>query len=307
MLFKYMEAVQRFLRDSKQDLLDPQDIVDHINTARREVAMRAQCIRRLTPISGAVISATVTAEGSGYTDPTVTISAPDFPSGFLPFPQGDQATANAIVIGGSISAVDIQYGGSGYWQPTLTIEDPTGTGAAATASVSFVNQVNEGQESYPFADVDVSMWPGVKSIYYVISASIMFSNYRYSIAIYSFSTYQARVRQFPSFQYQYVPCFGSQYGQGTDGSFFLYPVPSQPYQIEFDALCLPSDLIGDDDYEAIPEPWQDAVKYFASHLCFLDIQSHNNARLYLELFDQFMHRYGAYARPGRMVNPYGRW
>src|SRR5256885_1390929 len=97
-LFNYLKQTQRFLREGKQDFLNPDDLIDYVNRARREVAGRAQCIRRLTPISGSCISASVVAAGSGYSSsPIVTISPPDFPSGQLPHASGSQATALAIV------------------------------------------------------------------------------------------------------------------------------------------------------------------------------------------------------------------
>ena len=67
MLFEYQKSVQRFLRDAKQEMLEQGDITIHINEARRETAMRAQAIRRLTPIAAGVVSASVTVAGSGYT------------------------------------------------------------------------------------------------------------------------------------------------------------------------------------------------------------------------------------------------
>ncbi len=39
-LFSYARQVQRFLRDANQTLIDFQDIIDYVNQARREVAMR---------------------------------------------------------------------------------------------------------------------------------------------------------------------------------------------------------------------------------------------------------------------------
>ena len=41
-------------------------------------------------------------------------------------------------------------------------------------------------------------------------------------------------------------------------------------------------------------------------MCYLDLQNGNKAREYFQLFDDFMHRYGAYAMPGRQINQYGR-
>src|SRR5579863_7187238 len=115
-LFEYLKATQRLIHDSKMELVDGQDLIQYVNRARREVAMRTQCLRILTPISGSILTASVVSAGSGYTAPTVSISAPDFPSGTLPFPAGDQATGTVNEIGGSIAAVNITYGGHGYFQ-----------------------------------------------------------------------------------------------------------------------------------------------------------------------------------------------
>lgn len=308
MLFNYAEDVQRFLRDSRQQDIDLADIYKHVNTARREVAMRAQCIRRLTPISGQVVTASVTSAGHGYTNPSVTISGPDFPSGQGNFPNGSQATALPILQGGSISSVDIQYGGDGYFQPSATITDVggVGTGAAATLTTSPINTLTQGKEKYDFADIDVSMFPGVAQVYWINSVAIIYANWRYSPEYCSFSKYQALVRTFTPNTYQFYPSYYTQYGRGTDGSFFFYPVPALTIQAEYDCLCLPSDLLTDDSEETIPNPWRDAVKYMAAHFCYLDLQNFNKAREYLGLFDQYMTRYGAYAQPGQRQNQYGR-
>lgn len=306
-LFEYMKQTQRFIRDSKMELVDPNDLITYINRARREIAYRTQCLRVLTPISGQIEAAAVTAPGSGYTAPTVTITPPDFPSGLPTFPNGAQATATATQIGGTIAGINIVYGGYGYWEPQITINDPTGTGAAATVSqLTFINRLNAGQEVYPFSAVDLSGFPGVQAIFLIKSVSLIYSNYRYSLPCYSFSTYQAMIRQYP-FQYQYVPTFCAQFGQGTNGSFYMYPLPSQPYQLEWDCLCIPTDLESDLDVEALPLPWTDGVPYFAAHLAMLELQNMNSARAYLELFEKQTHMYSAAARPGRRTNPYGRW
>lgn len=305
MLFTYIEQVQKFLRDSKQDLLDPQDIISHINEARREVAMRAQAIRRLTPITAGLTTINVITGGHSYTSPTITITPPDQPSGFPPYPNGLQATASAILSAGTITAIDVSVGGAGYQNPVITITDSTGSGATATASVSY-NQIVQGQESYNWSDIDLSMFPGVQSVYWVQGIAVIYANWRYTPEYMSFSKYQARVRNYVAQSYQYVPAFWTQYGRGTDGTFMMYPPPSQTYATEYDCLCLPMDLATNDDYEAIPQPWQDAIRFYAAAMCALDIQNDNKARQYFQLFDQFMNRYGAYAQPGRRLSWYGR-
>jgi hypothetical protein len=305
-LNSYMKDTVRLLRDAKQELLNPLDMVAHVNTARREVAMRAQCVRVLTPISGSVVSATMTAQGSGYTSATtVTVSAPDFPSGSGPFPNGSQATAAPIISGGKVVNIDITYGGYGYWQPALTIVDGGGTGAIAVANTSLSNQLSVGREVYNFADIDLSAFPGAGAVYYARSVAVIYANYRYTLYVASFSDYQSMIRRYTA-GYQYVPAFAAQFGQGTAGSLYVYPLPSQAYQYELDCLCLPQDLVTDLSVEIVPDPWSEAVKYFAAHLCYLDLQNFNAAKFYLELFDMHLLRYSQYARIGQAPNRYGR-
>ncbi len=307
-LNEYLKQTQRFLREANQELINPGDLVSYVNRARREIAMRAQAIRILTPISGSVVEVNLTNGGSGYSNnPTITISAPDFPSGTAPSPQGAQATALAIVNGGVIQAIDVVFGGSGYFQPQVTITDATGTGATATATITPISQQAQGQEVYPFSRVDLSAYPGVESVYWVRKCSIIFSNSRYTVRMYSFSTYNAQIRTYP-FAYQYTSFFASQYGRGTGGSFYLYPIPSQTYQMEWDCQCLPSDLVDDTSPEAIPMPFTEAVPWYAAHLGMIELMNFNAANFFLQMFESRMKVYQQASQPGGSIDSYGgRW
>lgn len=304
-LFEYMKQTQAFIRDERMELVNPENIMRYVNRARRECAMRSMCCRVLTPVSGQIISATVTAQGAGYVAPTVVISAPDFPSGIGPNAIGAQATGSAVVVGGKITAVNIVFGGYGYFQPVITITDPTGTGATVTPNMSYINQLTQGTEAYPFANVNLSATPGLSAVYAVKSVSIIFSSYRYSLPCYAFSTYQALIRQYANV-YQYVPFFAAQYGRGTAGNFFCFPIPSQAYQMEWDAFALPSDLVDDQSVEAIPKPYDDAIPWLAASYCYNELQNWNTARYYEQEFSRYLQIYGVATLPGRVVNPYGR-
>ena len=305
-LNSYLQRVQRLINDTRQQLVNPADLVEYVNDARREVAMRSQAIRVLPRIWGSIVSATITNGGTGYTNPTVTISAPDSPSGILPFPNGNQATGTATQIGGVIDSVFITYGGDGYWQPIITINDPTGTGATVVPNMTNISQVLPGQEVYPFSVFDLSPFPGVGAIYAVRSVNILYTNYRYPVRVYDFTTYQGKIRNYSGGSFQYVPVYASQFGRGDAGTLFVYPPPSQAYQVELDCSCLPQDLITDLSVEAIPDPYPDAVAYWAARNAFLEMQNGNSARLMEMLFDQRMTRFGAYTLPGRPINLLGR-
>jgi hypothetical protein len=305
-LFDYMKLTQHLIRDTSQELISPSTLKEYVNRSRREVAMRSQCLRVLPPIAGSVSTITVTAGGTGYTAPTVTISAPDFPDGSAALPYGAQATATATVVAGVITSIAVTYGGGGYFAPIVTIADATGTGATATAVTSPVLSLNAGQEVYPFASIPLGTYPGYGAIIGVRSVSLIYANYRYSLPMYAFSEYQSSIRQYPN-QYYYVPTMCSQFGQGASGSIYVYPLPSQAHPLEIDCYCWPLDLTSDLDVEAIPDPWTDAVPYLAAHYCYLELQNLNSAEYYRKRFDEMMPRYRVGAQPGRRTNPYGRY
>ncbi len=307
-LNEYMKQTQRFIRDSGQLFVNPEDIIVYVNRARREAALRTKSIRVLAPVSGQVATATVTAPGHGYVSPVATISSPDFSNGEAAFPNGAQATAVVTQIGGQISNIDISFGGSGYFQPVITITDSAGPGTGATATVATtpVMKTQQGQEIYNFDQVPLTNYPGVGEIFWVNSVSIIYAAYRYRMMTYSFSTYQAMIRNYPR-SYQYVPSVCAQLGQGTKGSLYVYPIASQQFQMEWDCFCLPADLVDDQSPEALPGPWTDCVPYFAAHLAFLELQNLNAANYFLTLYESTMDRYSAFTRSRKVSNPYGRW
>ena len=306
-LFDHMKMTQQFIGDQNQARVAPDNLKRYVNRGRRKIASQCQCIRVKSSISGQILSWTVTNPGSGHSaTPTLVITPPDFPSGQLPFPNGDQAVATATVNSGMITSIQNNYGGYGYFQPQMTITDPTGSGARATPVVSFVLTLNRGQEVYPFSAVDLSEFPGVASVYAVKSVAVIYSNYRYDLPCYAFSVYQAMIRQFP-FQYEYVPTFCSQYGQGTNGSLYVYPIPSQTYQMEWDMFCLPQDLTDDQSVEIIQPPWDELPPYWAASMAYQELQNLNASKYYLDLYNKLAVEYSNEARVGRTVNKYGRY
>lgn len=267
--------------------------------------MRSQCIRVLSPVSGPISSIQVGNGGSNYTDPTLTITSPDFPSGQLPYPAGLQATATAIVTAGRITGATITQSGSGYFQPVIMITDPTGSGAVLTAQTTPIMTTQQNQEVIPFSTVPITPGLGIGSVYFVQSIAMIFNNYRYELAVYPFTLYQGVVRRYAQ-AYLYVPVVGAQYGRGTNGTLYVYPIPSTIYQIELDCFCLPEDLLNDQSIEAIAMPWTECIPYFATHLAFHEKGDFNAARYFKDLHDEMCHKYSAYASPGRISNVYGR-
>lgn len=306
-LFEYLRQTQRFIRDATQVMVEPDDLVSYVNRARRELAGRTQCIRVLTPIFGAVTTVTIGSGGSGYkTTDTFAFAPPDSPSGAAPWPSGRQAVGALVVDGaGRVLAINVIDGGDGYFSPSGTISTTTGSGCTFSIQTSPLSATVMDQEVYNFSAMNLSRFPGVGSIIAVRSVAIIYANYRYVLLPRAWSVYQAMIRQYPR-QYYYVPTFCSQFGQGAAGSLYMYPIASAPYQMEWDCTCLPADLLSDQDPEAIPLPWTDAVPFRAAFYAFSELQNLNAAEYYDKKFEQFLARYSAMSRPGSIPNLYGR-
>lgn len=307
-LNSYLQQTQRFIRDAGQKLIDVQDLIEYVNRARRDLAGQTQCIRDFAlPISNGIDNIQVKTGGTGYlaTD-TLTIGAPDSPSGAAPWPGGRQSTAGfTLGAGGSIATVNLIDGGDGYFQPTAKMTSATGSGATFVCNVSGISQTTTNQEVYQFSAF-TNPKPGYGPIIAVRSVAIIYANYRYTLPMYDFSTYQGFIRQYPR-SYYYVPTMGSQFGQGAAGSLYLYPIASQAYQMEWDCTFLPADLNSNLDAEAIPLPWTDAVPMLAAWYAFAELQNYNAAAYHLSIYEKFLSRFSFAARPGRAVNRYGRW
>lgn len=103
------------------------------------------------------------------------------------------------------------------------------------------------------------------------------------------------------------PAIWSESGVGEAGKVWLWPVPSNAQEMEWDCFCVPTPLYSDNDYDAIPGIYQRAVQFYAAHLGFL-------AQRQFQMADAMLSRYvstgivaaGASARQ-RTRNMYVDW
>lgn len=87
------------------------------------------------------------------------------------------------------------------------------------------------------------------------------------------------------------PAVWAQLGQGSLGSFYVYPIPSgTTYTLYADTVCLPINLALDSDAEAIPYPWTDAIPLYAAYLSYLNLQAPDQAGNMLQLYEIFVKR-----------------
>jgi hypothetical protein len=275
-LNQYLTQLQTILHDFSGTLYGtPLSQTAIINQARRRVAIQGQCVRVLPPITGVISSIAVTSPGSGYTAPVVSFTDTT----------GTGAAATATEVGGAITAIAVTLGGSNYSQPNVVITDPTAVAQATIAAVQTV----QAQESYSFSTYNtyVQQTSGVKSIFQVVSVAISQGTTKPMMRYMDWSSFQAfcRINQNTIQNY---PAIWSQYQPGDNGSLYLFPIPSGNYQMDWDCLCLPLDLVDDTTPEAIPYPFTEAVPYYAAYLCYQYAQRGDDAQRMLSEYRRLM-------------------
>lgn len=87
---------------------------------------------------------------------------------------------------------------------------------------------------------------------------------------------QALARIYSAGVFSY-PFKAALHGDGVNQRLFLFPVPSQALEMEWDATCLPKPLYSSNDYEAIPEPFAGAIKFRAASRAFMASQRYGSA------------------------------
>ena len=133
---------------------------------------------------------------------------------------------------------------------------------------------------------------GIKNVMDVLDVSISWGATRPTMCWYPWDELQALARSYNSGVTSYPLAWACQ-GDGNRGQVFLFPVPSVVCEMEWDVICAPSDLNTDDDYDAIPDTFQTAVKYYAAAQAFKSSNRHADAGL---MMSDFMMNLGI-ARP----------
>ena len=303
-LSDYITQLQNLLNDPLNQFSTEIQKTYWINQARHRIAGEAQCVRVLTQSSGSLSAISVTAGGSGYTSATVTISSPDAMG--VNF---TQATATATVLAGAVTAINITNPGTGYVNtPTITI---SGDGAGATASATLTSfwKVTANQETYTYAAANAIITaynPGVSGIFGVQSVAVAWGAMKPVLRYVDWSSMQAYMRSI-NYATSAYPAVWSQYKQGQSGNVYLYPIPSQTNQMEWDCYCDVIDLTSDSDVEAIPSPFTDAVPLLAAYYAYLKAQRRDDANWAVGEYKRFLREGRMYTTPSMNPDFYPNW
>lgn len=286
-LTAYEQQTMRLLHDPSNQYYSLSDIDAFINIARRQLAIEGQCIRVLLS-GGTVITLTVTNAGNGYVAPTLSFTG-----------SGSQCQATVTQVGGLLQTPTITNGGAGWLTaPTVVITDSAGVNGAITATVDNSASTVANQEVYKFSTLNTlaALTSGVSKVCGIFSIASQWgagATYKPMLNPMIWSEFQA-YRRVWSNQYVNFPANWSTYGQGINGSFYLFPIPSAQMAMDIDTWCIPIDLVDDTTAEAIPVPWTDCVPYYAASLAYDNAQRKDDAKRMYEEFQRFMRRARAF-------------
>lgn len=265
MLAQYETNTRFLLHDPNGQAYATSSVDIAINSARKKVATAAECVRALLS-GGTITNLIITNPGSGYAGTaTVSFTGP-----------GSQTFATATINAGAVSSIAISPNGGGWgWvtPPTVTVTGSiSGNNAVITPVVDNSASTVAGQEVVPYSTLNTlaALTPGIRAVISVNSIACQWgagSVYKPTLQRRPWSWFQANARVY-SIAAMNFPAYWSKFGQGSAGSIYLFPIPSQVMSMDIDAICLPVDLADDTTPEAIPETFQDAVQYYAAYLCY---------------------------------------
>ncbi len=159
---------------------------------------------------------------------------------------------------------------------------------------------------------------GLRDIIDVISVSVCWGGNRPSLNWLPWEDLQAYARS-TAISVTAYPFLWSTLGSGAKGQVWLFPIPqvtalmSSPNatapagEMEWQATALPSYLYSSSDYEAIPEPFCDSVKYWAAGLAFLGSQRFGMAAVMKALFFESLGIDNTASDRGKTTSFYDNW
>lgn len=161
-----------------------------------------------------------------------------------------------------------------------------------------------GTQTYTFASITTGV-AGVSGVLNIRMVNVTVAGVRTFVDAWPYEWFNRYFLCSPSPQTG-TPNSWSQYGQGTSGSLFLYPIPAGTYTVTCDTVCYPSDLAADTDTEAIPYPWTDAVPFYAAAYCYLSVQKVDQAVNMWQRFEELVNRARAFSTPNVLPMQYSQ-
>ena len=144
-----------------------------------------------------------------------------------------------------------------------------------------------GQEAYAYSYANSFVQAqntGVDQVIDVVQVAVSWGGaMRPALDYMAWDDFQAYLRSYQSLMQSY-PSVWTTLERGVNSSVFLFPTPSVVCEMEWLVACSPSAIYSDSDYDAIPSPFDSAVKYYAAGLAYLGSQRPGQASLMFNIY-----------------------
>lgn len=149
---------------------------------------------------------------------------------------------------------------------------PNGPFPSAYGAVTNSCMTIPGVERYPyqgfFNNFLKAQYAGTAYIYDTIGCAVNWGGTtKPTLDWLPWDDFQAYCRAYAVLNTSY-PAVWSVYNDGPQGEIWMFPVPSQYLEIDLDVTAAPIDLVTDNDFDAIPDAFQEALKYGAAAIAF---------------------------------------
>lgn len=150
-----------------------------------------------------------------------------------------------------------------------------------------------------------AQYAGVKGLIDVNALAVNWGGaVRPSLAWMPWEDLQAYARAYATLVISY-PYYWSVMDDGENGEVWMFPAPSTYGDIEADAYCVPIDLYSDNDFDAIPAGFTNAIKFGAAELAFMDSQRYQQAQTMGQMFNERLGSGNVARDHGKTPNFYG--
>jgi len=261
-LSQLLNDTSALLNDMNYSFISQNQLTRWINTARRNAAKRTGCVRRLISGQSAFGAAAV---------PQSAIPSAAQP-GSLPWTFTGSNTASNVGTAGDFNT-DYNDDFNVYNNLNYPINySPNGGLPSAYGAVTNPCMTIPGVERYPyigfFNTFLRAQYAGVDKVLDTIACSVNWGGTtRPNLDWMPWDEFQAYCRAYAVLNMSY-PAVWSVFNDGPQGEIWMFPVPSQYNEIELDVTCQPLDLVDDTTFDAIPDGFQEALKYGAAAVAF---------------------------------------
>lgn len=167
-----------------------------------------------------------------------------------------------------------------------------------------------GQEFYPFAfgnQTAVAQNRGTRAIVDVQNVAVSWGGSIRPVPNWMpWDQLQAFARSYNIGVFSY-PFVWSDSGVGVNNRIWLWPAPSITSEMEWDVTMVPAPLFSNDDFEAIPDPFTGAVKYWAARAAFLSSFRNAQAADMEAEYWKSMTKAASVGNRGRIPDYYADW